>query len=78
MTHLKTVFTSYLRKKNWYEIIYILQGSLRFVKRELSFNILIEFVISIKTVQLIKMCLNSDHLQGAHISFITVNDFKIC
>jgi hypothetical protein len=33
--------------ENWYEIIYILQGSLRFVKRELSFNILIKFDIPI-------------------------------
>jgi len=53
-----SAFTSYLRKRKWYEIIYILHGSLRFVKRQLSFNILIEFDISIKTVHLIKMCLN--------------------
>jgi len=42
-------------EKKLYEIIYIIQGSLRFVKRELSFNILIEFDIPIKTVQIIKM-----------------------
>ena len=35
--------------------MYILQESLRFLKRGLSFNILIEFDIPIKTVQLIKL-----------------------
>jgi len=59
-------------KKNWYEIIYILQGSLRFVKMELSFNILIEFDIPIKTVQLIRMCLNKLIVTTGHVNISVV------
>jgi hypothetical protein len=60
------------KKKNWYEIIYILQGSLRFVKMELSFNILIEFDRPIKTVQLIRMCLNKLIVTTGHVNISVV------